>query len=487
VFRDERLSHSRTIRTAGEKDPANARYIASVTATVCLGLTLVLQVAPALDPTLGNRRFHVGLETAAAMVLIFIAAVLLGRFRLNGSRRTLLKFAAVAILALDNLFSAVLTMSVESVAGGGFATWTFAADGVVGAMLLAVAAVLPDRPVRRQRGRALLIAVTTSFAILLVIVLSTALLGDRLPSAFETPPTGDEDLELFGEHWAIIVLEGITAACWAVAAVGFARLADDEEEGDEFLRWLSVGSVIAAVAFVNYALFPSQFTELLGSGDLFFIAAIIALLYGAVREISREEAARIRTAVLEERRRVARDLHDGVAQELAFIASQTRWFLRQPTDTQPLGQIMDAVERALDESRGAIAALSRPIDEPLDRALGHAALDIANRVGARLQLDLDEDIQVPADWRDALLRIAREAVANAVRHGRARTISLQLREGDGVWLRITDDGDGFDLAAPRSSQSFGLTSMRERAESLGGEFNISSAPGSGTTIEVVLP
>jgi signal transduction histidine kinase len=268
--------------------------------------------------------------------------------------------------------------------------------------------------------------------------------------------------------------------------VGFARLAD-EEEGDDFLRWLSVGSVIAAVAFVNYALFPSQFTELLGSGDLFFIAAIIALLYGAVREISREEAARIRSAVLEERRRVARDLHDGVAQELAFIASQTRWFMRQPTDTEPLGQIMDAVERALDEARGAIAALSRPIDEPLDRALGHAALDIANRVGARLQLDLDEQIQVPADWRDALLRIAREAVANAVRHGRARTISLQLREGDGVWLKITDDGDGFDLAAPRSSQSFGLTSMRERAESLGGQFNISSAPGAGTTIEVVLP
>jgi signal transduction histidine kinase len=462
----------------------NARYLASLTATVCLGLTVLLQVAPQLDPTVGNRRFHVGLETAAAMVLIFIAAVLLGRFRLNGSRRTLLKLAAVIILALDNLFSAVLTMAVESVSSGGFATWTFAADGVVGSLLLAVAATLPDRPVR-SRGRALALALGTSFTILAGIVVTTALLGDTLPGAFGEPPATDEELELLSEHWAVIVVEVVTAVCYGVAAVGFARLAEQEE--DEFLQWLGIGSVIAAIAFVNYALFPSQFTELLYSGDFFFIGAIVALLYGAVKEISREEAARIRSAVLEERRRVARDLHDGVAQELAFIASQTRWFLRQPEDPQPLGQIMDAVERALDESRGAIAALSRPIDEPLDLALGHAALDIANRVGARLQLDLDEEITVSPDWRDALLRIAREAVANAVRHGRARTISLQLREGDGIWLRITDDGEGFDLAAPRSRQSFGLTSMRERTESLGGRFNISSAPGAGTTVEVMLP
>ena len=320
---------------------------------------------------------------------------------------------------------------------------------------------------------------------LAVIIFSTALLGDRLPSAFDdVPETGDE-LQLLSEHAALLVAEIVTAACFAVAAVGFARLA--EEEDDEFLEWLSIGSVIASVAFVNYALFPSQFTELVFSGDFFFFAAIATLLVGAVREISREEAARIRTAVLEERRRVARDLHDGVAQELAFISSQMRWFLRRPTDTQPLELVMDAVERALDESRGAIAALSRPIDEPLDLALGHAARDIANRVGARLHLDLAGDVQVSADWRDALLRIAREAVANAVRHGHARTISVQLRDHDGVALRVTDDGDGFDLSAPRSTESFGLTSMRERAESLGGRFEIASTPGAGTTIEVDLP
>jgi signal transduction histidine kinase len=442
-----------------------------------------VQIAPQLDPTLGSRRFHVGLETAAGMVLVFVAAVLLGRFRLNGSRRTLLKFGAVFVLAVDNLFSAGLTMVIDADETTRF-TWTVIADGVLGAGLLAMAAVLPDRPVR-QRARGVMVVVAGSIGLLLTVIVTTAVLGDTLPGAFQTPPQTDQELRLLSEHPSLIVAESLTALFFGVAAVAFARLA--EEEDDEFLGWLSIGSVVGAVAFVNYALFPSQLTDLLYSGDLFFLAATAVLVIGAVREISNEEATRIRTAVLEERRRVARDLHDGVAQELAFIATQTRWFLRTPDDPAPLGQIMDAVERALDESRSAIAALSRPIDEPLDLALGHAALDIANRVGARLQLDLDEDVDVPPDWRDALLRIAREAVANAVRHGRARTVGLHLHEDEGVWLRITDDGEGFDLSAPRSNQSFGLTSMRERAESLGGRFNISSAPGAGTTIEVVLP
>jgi signal transduction histidine kinase len=477
------VSPARVTPKAHNEVTSSARYGASVTAAACLLLTLVVNVAPQIDPTIGSRRFHVALETAASMVLIFVAAVLLGRFRLNASRRTLLKFVAVLLLALDNLYSAVLTIAVDSVAVGGFATWSFAADGALGAALLATAALLPDKPVPRQRN-AIAIAIAGSVAVLALLGGLAAILSDRLPSAFETPAVSG-DLDLLSEHPALLLVEGFTAACWGLAAIGFARLSDEQE--DEFQRWLAISAVIASVAFLNYTLFPSHFTELLHAGDLFFIAATIALLYGAVREISNEEAALIQSAVLEERRRVARDLHDGVAQELAFISSQTRWFISQPHDRQPLTQILDAVERALDESRAAIAALSRPMDEPLDRALGQSAQDVATRVGARLNLDLDDATDVPADWREALLRITREAIANAVRHGHARVIDITLRNGDGVWLRVTDDGDGFDLSAPRSSQSYGLTSMRERTESLGGRFSIASTPGGGTTIEVALP
>ena len=78
-------------------------------------------------------------------------------------------------------------------------------------------------------------------------------------------------------------------------------------------------------------------------------------------------------------------------------------------------------------------------------------------------------------------------MSNAVRHGGAQTISVHLRDADGIWLRISDDGAGFDPEGPRSTASYGLIGMRERTESLGGEFKLASTPGAGTTIDVLLP
>jgi signal transduction histidine kinase len=282
-----------------------------------------------------------------------------------------------------------------------------------------------------------------------------------------------------------IGLDLATAGAYLVAAVWFARLADRSR--DELMKWLSVGSIVATVAFVNYALFPSRFTQLLYGGEIVWLGAILIVVYGAVREIANTEAGVVRAAVLAERRRVARDLHDGVAQELAFISSQTTWYLQRSSDRPLLEPMLAAVDRALEESRAAIAALARPLNEPLPAALGHAAMDVADRLGARVSLDLDRNVDVPPEWREALTRITREAVSNAVRHGGARSVNVQLRDGKHVSLRIVDKGTGFDLDEPRSTQSFGLTSMRERTESLGGVFDLQSRPGAGTAVEVTLP
>jgi len=78
-------------------------------------------------------------------------------------------------------------------------------------------------------------------------------------------------------------------------------------------------------------------------------------------------------------------------------------------------------------------------------------------------------------------------VANVVRHGRAQTVTVHLRDADGIWLRVTDDGTGFDVTDVRTDTSFGLIGMKERAESLGGDFKLSSEPGRGTSVEVLLP
>jgi signal transduction histidine kinase len=252
--------------------------------------------------------------------------------------------------------------------------------------------------------------------------------------------------------------------------------------------WLALFAVIASVAFFNYALLPTLYTELIYAGDILLLVADLALLIGMTREIATYQDAVAQAAVLDERRRLARDLHDGVAQELAFIASQLRWSAGAPPDNREMDHILEAVERALDESRGAIAALSRSVDEPLHLALAHTAMDVAERLGGRVELELDEEIQVPAPWREALGRIVREAVANAIRHGHARTVKVEFREdGDGrPWLKISDDGDGFDLSEPHSPSSFGLISMKERTESLGGEFKLESEVGTGTSVEVCI-
>jgi signal transduction histidine kinase len=280
------------------------------------------------------------------------------------------------------------------------------------------------------------------------------------------------------------VADAGAAALFLIAGIALGRRADAER--DEFLLWLGVGSVIMGIAYLNYTLFPSAYTDFLYVGDVFRITAVIAWGIGTIRVIATSQAAEARAAVLEERRRVAREIHDGVAQELAFISTHMQGLAKRVDEDEATTQIMESVHRALDETRGAISALSRPVMEPLHVALARTAGEVALRLGVALKLDVDRRVSVPPAWEDALPRILREAMSNAVRHGGAQTITVELHDAHGALLRITDDGDGFDLAEPRSAVSYGLTGMRERSESLGGEFKLSSEPGKGTTVEVRL-
>jgi signal transduction histidine kinase len=204
-----------------------------------------------------------------------------------------------------------------------------------------------------------------------------------------------------------------------------------------------------------------------------------------MREFSRYQAVYAPAVVLDERRRMARDLHDGVAQELALIASRMPRLAHQDDEKETIAEIDAAVRRALNESRVAISTLSRPLEEPLHMVLANTAKEVAGPAGARLELHLEPDVVVPPAWAQALPRILREAVANAVNHGQARTVTVQLRDADGIWLRVSDDGAGFDPTDPGLRS--GLLAMRERTETLGGEFRLSSEPGRGTSVEILLP
>jgi signal transduction histidine kinase len=464
--------------------PASARLAVALVAAACLLITVILNAFPEAVPVSHNRSLHVALETVAALVLLLVASVLGGRYRRSASARDLLALLALGVLAANNLFVSVLT-AVLTTHPNDFTTWISHGTYVLGPVLLAAAALAPSAPLRRRR-RMELLAVTGTAVILAAIVIVAASLGSELPGQFALPPTDRESLELLKQQPALTVLESFAALCFAIAAAALAQHADRER--DAFQMWLALFAVIASVAFFNYAIFPTLYTELIYAGDILLLIADLVLLIGMTREIAMYQDAVAQAAVLDERRRLARDLHDGVAQELAFIASQLRWSAGEPPDAREMDHILESVERALDESRGAIAALSRSVDEPLHLALAHTAMDVAERLGGRVELELDHELQVPAPWREALGRIVREAVANAIRHGHARTVRVEFQgQANGTSLKISDDGEGFDLSQPHSPSSFGLISMQERTESLGGEFKLSSEPGAGTSVEVRIP
>jgi signal transduction histidine kinase len=232
---------------------------------------------------------------------------------------------------------------------------------------------------------------------------------------------------------------------------------------------------------------PSSYTDFLYTGDLFRIIAVAVWAFGAVREIARYQADSERAAVLETRRQVARDIHDGVAQELALISSLTHGLETTSRGAQDKAEIMESVQRALDETRGAITALRRPLEEPVGRSLTATAQELAERLGAHVEIHVDDALAVPPAWEEALPRIVREAVANAVRHGGAATVSVRLTEADRIRLRVQDDGEGFDPSSLGLGGGYGLIGIRERTESLGGDLTIDSRPGHGTCVEVRLP
>ncbi|HMQ33225.1 MAG TPA: sensor histidine kinase [Chloroflexaceae bacterium] len=206
-----------------------------------------------------------------------------------------------------------------------------------------------------------------------------------------------------------------------------------------------------------------------------------------------EQAAQL--AAVEERNRIARDLHDSVSQEL-FSLTMLAAAARRTLDSRPdlaaarLAEIEESVRRALEETRGLIFAL-RPAaldGRGLVLALHDLAAALGERQGLAVDLRVASERRLPLDHEQAIFRIVQEALANVGRHSGVRAATVTLTYGDGaVALEVRDAGRGFDPEAARSPRAIGLLSMAERAEALGGTFAIASAPGQGTTISVTLP
>ena len=202
--------------------------------------------------------------------------------------------------------------------------------------------------------------------------------------------------------------------------------------------------------------------------------------------------------VLEERTRLAREIHDTLAQGFVGISSQLDAVaMTMPNDSSRSRQFLDLARKmarhSLTEARRSVLDLRASVLEGRDLA---AALNSGAQMwiaGSGVQVEVDvSGVQssLPEDMEQHLLRIAQEAVTNVLKHAGASKIWVKLHmEARKLYLRIADDGHGFEQQDAFSSLGghFGLIGMRERAERLGGELRLASHPGEGTEVEVMVP
>jgi signal transduction histidine kinase len=455
----------------------------AVAAALILGAAgLASAVLPQMQLAHHSMVLHVALETAASLIALLAGFLVFGRLRRHGGVNDLLLACGLAVFVLVNVCLLAMSAVARSFSMD-LMVWVLLTGRSLGASLFTLAAFAPDRRRLRRPGLTLAISVAAES----VFVLSAATIfcryaegmAHRIAAALTADPPKGPDL---GGYPALLFLQFMTAALYCAAAAGFFRRS--RRFGDEFLGWLAISGALAALAHLNYSFYPSPYVQTVHTGDIFRLCFYTVLLIGSMREISSYWYAMSEAAVLEERQRIACELHDGVAQELAYLARHLDSRFRE-TGEDHLGRLRQAAERAQLESRRVVSTLATPHAKPVDIALAEAAAEVAERFQLRLRLDLVAGLKASAERADALVRIACEAVTNAARHSGATEVNLRLeRDGPRLRLRVTDQGRGFDPTG--ASPGFGLTSMRHRARSVGGELRVSSAPGAGSVVEAAL-
>ena len=238
-------------------------------------------------------------------------------------------------------------------------------------------------------------------------------------------------------------------------------------------------------------------------GALSLLLSLVALWVSQLRRqvnrqtrIIREKAER--EATLEERNRIARELHDTLEQSLAGVSLQLRALSDAlPHQPEKSGDILKVtrqmVRHGQDEARRTVRNLRTLALEQggLPGALAGLAQETSDQFPVKMEFGVAGTPRpLASKIENHLLRVGQEAVTNALKHGQASAIQIRLHfEPAAVRLEVRDDGRGFDVAhaAPSSAGHFGLLGMRERAEKIHGTLNISSTPAGGTTVVVVVP
>ena len=296
--------------------PVRLGTLLLLTAAACVAATLAVDLTPALQFAYDNSALHVALETTATLVGLVASFLLLGRVQRTRFLDELTLACGFTLLAFSNFLFAMLP-SVFDFKSNDDPAWGGLIAGTTASILICTSPLLPRRPLSLSSRAAFRVSLGVASALMLMTAALVGGLRGSLPPLVRTFQPASGDPRLIG-HPVVLGTQLGLAALYAIATYGFYRRY--KENVDELSGWFAGASLLAGASRLNYFLYPSLYSKWVYSGDVFRLSFYLVLLIGAGREVISYWSSAVRAAQLDERRRVARDLHDGLAQEIAFIA-----------------------------------------------------------------------------------------------------------------------------------------------------------------------
>jgi signal transduction histidine kinase len=439
-----------------------------------LFIPVVTRVGPLGPPSLQPA-------AATVMTLCGLAAAWLLQEQFVHTRRLsdLLILAAVATVGLLNLSLHMVPASLGIDSTSQLLAAQVWGQLFVGGFLAAAVLARPDRLVLRARSPVMVLITIGGVAIGLA-----AVCGVTFSSAVAGPVVSHPTIASGpAGHPVGLAVTLLAVGLMSLAAV---RLSAHRAPSDVPVRIVGAAVALLAAGSTYQLLSPLPASRQVSLAEVPGFAASALLLLAAWRYEPQTRARLARAAALAERRRVAQDLHDGLAQDLAYIAAHGSAIAAGVGNEHP---IVVAARRALSISRSTISTLSDPAGASTAEALEAVAGDLHERFGVAIAVESQLQDDLSPEEREQVSRIAREAIANAARHGEARNVVVSLTRCErAVVLRIVDDGRGIrDRDGQTAREGFGLRSIRQRAHDLGGFMVIHQPRFGGTQLEVVFP
>ena len=507
-------------RESGALDGLRPRRFDLVLVGAAVLLTLVTVILAAdvdMRLVIVDRTLDVAVTSFTMLAAAGLALLTIPRYQENGRLSLLLQSSAFVLSATFSGLTVILVLSkLDTQLGLTLATpeqlplYVTAITQLIVGVLFLVAGLAAVRQIRARVARPRNVLLAPVLLVMGITLIAYPLRNLLLPLIdddgirallLDTAGTGRLD----GITPLAIGAVVVTVLVLMAAAILFRF--SYVERGTPSDGFLAVGLVIMAFAELQSAFYPSVYTGLVTTSDMMRLVAYGVLLLGigteqradlrALRQaytaLDRLRVTEAERAALEERARLAREIHDGLAQHLWFAKLKfERLASSVAEEDRPLaGEVGQALDAAIVEARQALVTMRTSLDAdlPLAEMLTRTVDDFGQRSGLRVTFSAAAGLPtaLPPRQQIELLRIVQEALTNVRKHADATVTRVRADiRGRDMTVAISDNGRGFDPATA-SDRGLGLQGMEERARLLGGSLHVTTEPQGGTTIEVTIP